>query len=368
MLSKLFRRKAASSYRLVIEPDGHTLEMRSGESLLQAALAAGIPFPYSCKVGTCTSCKCRLLEGQVRAVRDFSYVLSGEELRDNWILACQSVPKGDVRIHLAHERSGPAYVIKTIPGRVASTAALARDVLEVRVALDQPILYEAGQYADLEIPEIPRPRSYSFADAPLEAGRKEVAFHVRLIPGGEVSGWLTARDRAGERVRLVGPYGTFWLRDAASPILCVAGGTGMAPIRAILEKACREGPTRDVVYLYGARTRKHLYGLEEMKRIGQSWRGSFRFVPVLSDEPPDTDWSGLRGFVTEHVRSAELDLAACHAYLCGPPRMIDAAMEVLDAAGTSPDAIHFDKFFDARDLSAREPGAGSGCRGENEEG
>ena len=351
MLSKLFKRKPAAPTRLTIEPLGRSLEVAPGNTLLEAALSAGVPFPYSCKVGTCTSCKCRLLEGDVRAARDFSYALTGEELRGGYILACQSVPKGDVRIHLAHERSGPSFIIKTISGVVARTQPLACDVVELTVRLDEPMLYEAGQYADLVVEGIDRARSYSFASAPAAAGRTDVTFHVRLVPGGKVSGWIAERERVGERVRLVGPYGTFWLRDAPNPILCVAGSTGMAPINAMLEKAAAGGSARDIVYLYGARTEKHLYNVEPMAALESAWPGRFRFLPVLSEEPADSGWSGARGLVTEHIAKQALDLASHHAYLCGPPGMIDSAIAILGEAGVPRDAVHFDKFLDESHLA-----------------
>lgn len=338
--------------RISIEPDGRTFEARAGESILQSALAAGIPFPHSCKVGTCTSCKCRLLEGRIREVRDFSYVLSGEEIRAGVILACQSVPKSDLRVQVAHLRSGLNVPTRTIPGRVSATAALAPDVVELRIALDEPIRYRAGQFAELDFDGLDRPRSYSFAAAPGEDGSREVVFHVRLFPGGRVSEWLRATDRRGEPVRLTGPFGTFWLREGREPILAIAGGSGMAPIRAILEAAAREGVARDVVYLYGARTRDHLYGRDELERLAASWTGSFRFVPVLSEEPAASEWSGARGFVTEALGTDLVDPRACHAYLCGPPAMIDAAVARLAELGTPADVIHADRFLDARHLAA----------------
>ena len=356
MLSKLFKRKPAAPTRLTIEPLGRSLEMAPGQTLLEAALAAGVAFPYSCKVGTCTSCKCRLVEGDVRAVRDFSYALTGEELRSGYVLACQSVPKGDVRIHVAHERSGPTYIIKSISGVVSGARPLACDVVELTLRLHEPMLYEAGQYADLLIDGIDRPRSYSFASAPLASGRSEVAFHVRLVPGGKVSDWIAERDRAGEPVRIIGPYGTFWLREAPNPILCVAGSTGMAPITAILEKAAAAGGKRSVVYLYGARTTKHLYHVEHMRTLEKTWPGSFRFVPVLSEEPQDTEWRGARGLVTEHIALQGLELPSHHVYLCGPPGMIDAAIVILRDAGVPSDAVHFDKFLDESHLAGLRVG------------
>lgn len=350
MLGRLFKRDAGP-FRLRIEGREGTVQVPPRTTLLQAALDEGVAFPHSCRAGGCATCKCRLVEGKVRELTDKSYLLSAEELRGNYILACQSIPRSDVTV--AVQLNTDASEVKRVDGRVAGTRRLTHDILEVTLALDEPMPYRAGQYADLAVPgriAVPRPYSFAGPAAAGETGRP--VFHVRLLPGGELSGWLDAADRTGEGITLEGPYGDFWLRDSAAPMLCVAGGTGMAPLKALLEQALKEGVRRDVVYLFGARTQRDLYCLDEIAGLAEAWPAGFRFLPVLSEEPVDSDWRGLRGLVTDHLADAELGVAGRHAYLCGPPPMLDAAIETLRRLGVAERDIHFDKFLD------RSPPAG----------
>lgn len=237
-----------------------------------------------------------------------------------------------------------------VRGEIISSRSLTHDILELRVLLDEHIQYRAGQYAELSVPELGVRRSYSFAEAPAAGGSRDLCFHVRHVPGGLMSGWLHAADRTGAELRVTAPYGDFWLRQADAPILCVAGGSGMAPVKAVLEHALTRGCERPVTFFFGARTQADIYCVEEMAHLRDAWRAPFRFVPVLSNEPAASDWTGQRGLVTDSLRMLGNGLADHHAYLCGPPAMIDAAIGTLQTAGTGAEKILYDKFLDARDL------------------
>jgi CDP-4-dehydro-6-deoxyglucose reductase len=213
--------------------------------------------------------------------------------------------------------------------------------------------YRAGQYADISFPGIEKPRSYSFARAPENEGEGKLTFFVRKVPNGELTSWLFAQDRTGSRVTVNGPYGSFWLREGEGPIICVAGGSGMSSILALLEHANNNHCRREAVYLFGARSQRDLYCLDELRALETSWNasgGSLRFLPVLSEEPEDSDWTGLRGMVTDQITAQSLDWANTQAYLCGPPPMIDAAIDVLNRQGVGREHIHFDKFLDASSM------------------
>jgi CDP-4-dehydro-6-deoxyglucose reductase len=162
-----------------------------------------------------------------------------------------------------------------------------------------------------------------------------------------MSNWLHTHSRVGTRVTVNGPHGAFYLRDSDAPVLCVAGGSGMAPIKALLEDMSKKGVNRPVTYLFGARTRADLYCVEEMDAIKVNAKGHFQFLPILSEEPAGTDWTGERGLVTSFIETQQLDLSKCEAYLCGPPPMIDSAIEVLIRRGVPRSRIFFDKFLDA---------------------
>lgn len=316
------------------------------ETLLQAALRQGVDFPFSCRVGGCATCKCRLLEGKVKELTRSEYILSDEELDQGYILACQSVPRSDIRIAVA-VGDGPA--LRSVSGRVVARESLTHDIIELRVQLDDSLRYKPGQFAELALQSLPGlSRSYSFATAVQPDA--QVSFFVRQVPGGVFSTHVHQQTKVGDRVTVAGPLGDFWLRPADAPILLMAGGSGLAPILALLEHALARGVTRPVSLLFGARSQKDLYALATIQKLATDWPTQFEFVPVLSDEPEDSDWSGARGFVTAHM--AEHMTPDCHAYLCGPPPMIDSAQALLLAHGVVREHIHADRFTTQHDLPA----------------
>lgn len=343
------------SRKASIDPGGEVFEVPKNRTLLQAANDNNIAFPQHCTVGTCGNCRCKLLSGEVRAMRDFSYTLTQAEINDGYILACQSLLKSDVVIELEAD-SVAAHPTEAFTGKIVETHKLTHDIVEVRVELDRPISYTAGQFADIRVPgeddNFSRHRSYSFASAIDTEGTRKPTFHVRKVPGGSYTEWLFEQDRVGESFELLGPQGNFWLRPAEAPILCIAGGSGMAPIKAILEAAVTQGVDRPLTYLFGARTQQDLYCLDEMEELSKQWPNHFQFIPVLSEEPEKSSWTGKRGLVTDFVESGTtgFTLDTCHAYLCGPPVMIDAALVVLEGNGIDVGNIHYDKFLDSRQL------------------
>jgi toluene methyl-monooxygenase electron transfer component len=347
MLERLFNR-TPKTHQVHVEPFGTTLTVGARETILKAALKAGLAYPHECQTGACSTCRTQLIEGDIKALTDFAYVLDVEEMQGGTILACQSLARSDLKIRVDTLDDGLAAIPpRRFNGRLTSVSALTRDILDVRIALDAPISYYAGQYANLSVPGVEASRSYSFAEAPAHGGTNEVCFHIRLLPNGEVSGWFAAADRAGEPIGVDGPYGVFRLREADVPILCIAGGSGMAPIKAILEHGGRHGLSRPVVYLYGGRTRADLYDDVLIETLTRGWAGPIRFLPVLSEESEDSDWGGARGFVTDFIKSVDdFTLQGCQAYLCGPPGMIDAAVPILRNAGVRGRDIYFDKFTD----------------------
>jgi 3-phenylpropionate/trans-cinnamate dioxygenase ferredoxin reductase subunit len=338
--------------RVTIQPLGTTLDHQGDDSILTLALEQGIAFPHNCRVGGCASCKCQLLEGEVTELTDKSYLLSPEEMEANYILGCQSIPRGDVVVRVdGLEPGATAAAITKTTATITAQRALTHDIVELSMTLEQDMDYLAGQYAELTLPaELGSGvRSYSFAQAPSKrAGNSDLVFHVRKVPNGAFTEWLHAADRTGTALEIAGPYGDFHLREAGAPLLAIAGGSGMAPLKALLEQAERDQVSADVLYLFGARTQADLYCLDEMSALAKSWHGEFRFVPVLSAEPDGSDWQGRRGLVIEHIDELLGDqLAQQHVYMCGPPPMIDAAEAALTRAGVEAGNIHYDKFLDS---------------------
>lgn len=312
------------------------------ETVLNAALRHGIAFPHSCKVGGCGACKCQLVDGKVRELTDKSYLLSQEEMDAGFILGCQSIPQSDVVLRLP---ANPLARQKTT-GTVIRQVPLTHDISEVVLRLDDPLRYRPGQYASVRAlyTDIPA-RCYSFAHAAPDAGSREISFFVRRVPGGAMSAWLLDTAARDQRVELHAALGDFHLREGRGRLLCVAGGSGLAPLLALLEGAAQgEGARRPVTVLMGARAQRDLYCQDALAALAARWQAPFESVPVLSEEPAASDWAGQRGWVTEAITAARC--AGAQGYLCGPPPMIDAAIEVMTGHGLPRDHIFFDKFSD----------------------
>ncbi len=323
--------------------NGTGIRVLPDETLLNAALREGIAFPNSCRVGGCASCKCRLSGGQVLELTESAYILSDEEVKDGYILACQSIPRSDVHIDVELDRH---TVPSTVSGTVIAQDRLTHDIVRLRVQLETALPYMAGQSAQISIASLPGiSRSYSFA-TPVQQDR-QVSFFVRKVPNGVFSSLINDQDVLGQAVQISDIAGTFWLRRSKAPLLLVAGGSGLAPILALLKAAVSEpDPTnrgRNITLLFGAREQKDLYCLDEIEQIKSQWLGVFRFVPVLSESTAADGWQGQRGLVTERIPA--LLESGTHAYLCGPPAMIDRAVDILQQQGVAHGSIHTDRFI-----------------------
>jgi xylene monooxygenase electron transfer component len=331
-----------------------TLIVRAGDNLLKAALEADIAWPHDCRVGSCGTCKCKLVDGKIKALADFSYVLEGDELSDGYILACQTQLRSDVSIEVELLSDSQKQSHWEADAVITKINDLTYDIKEVIVEIDAADLpqgvelYKAGQYADLKVPEVEAGRNYSFASAP-QSGQNEFRFYIREVPGGEFTGWLFKQDRTGQSLIMSGPYGLFGLNEKPVAMTCVAGGSGMSAIISVLEQALVSGVKRDVRFLFGARTQADLYCEDLIQQLATNWEkqnlGSFRYIPCLSQEPEDSSWQGRRGSCIEFIVEDNIELTG-QAYLCGPPGMIDAGIEVFVKNGITADQVFFDKFLD----------------------
>ncbi|MBA5604063.1 2Fe-2S iron-sulfur cluster binding domain-containing protein [Duganella sp. FT3S] len=334
----IFKRRAPVTAHV----NGTPVPVGSGETLLQAALRSGIDFPHSCRVGGCASCKCRLTSGRVRELTPSGYVLSEDELDQGYILACQSVPSSDIAVEVDLS-AAPAR--RRVPGRVIGQQRLTHDITALRIQLSESLHYKAGQFANLRLAPLgDHARSYSFATDVQPDG--QVQFFVRKVPGGALSMLVNEASLVGTEATVEGPLGEFWLRPADAPLLFIAGGSGLAPILAMLGQAARSGCGRPVTLLFGARGERDLYGLEAIQDIARHWPAQFSFLPVLSG-PPDADgWQGARGMVGDHL--ARHVAGDAHAYLCGPPVMVDACTATLTHCGVAREHIFADRFTTIR--------------------
>lgn len=245
--------------------------------------------------------------------------------------------------------------VRRVPARISRIERLSHDTIGLTVttlAGELALHPRAGQFCTLKVPGIERPRPYSLARAPAVQAPGEHAFVIRLLPDGELSAWFRERDRTGTRVELGGPMGRFRLDPATGPIVCIAGGSGMSVIFALLEDACHAQIPRAVHFYYGARQARDLYWQSDVATIARNWPAdqTFTYRVVLSDEPQGSAWRGARGFVSDAALAPGegIDWAAASVFLCGPPAMIDAAIPGLIAAGVAPARCYHDRFEDIR--------------------
>jgi len=345
-LKSLFGSKDPRTVKVI--PSGTSFVVQDGETILERALKEGLAYPHDCTVGTCGACRTKLIAGKVDAITPFGYTLSREELEAGYILACQAQPKTDLELEI--DLSSATMVQVTTKARIAATAPLTHDILKLEWETEVPIPFKAGQYVNIRWNGGPVHRSYSFATAPEASGGTRVTCFIRHVPGGAFTDQLFGGAAQALSYELDGPHGQFWLRAGKGPILCIAGGSGLAPLMSLLQDAAKRRVRRDCVLLFGGRAKRDLYGEAEISTIRSAWTAGFDYWPVLSETPE----AGMReGMVTAHIAAALERLGPdAQAYLCGPPGMIDAAMAELAKQGVPLDAIFYDKFTDASSAQA----------------
>jgi NAD(P)H-flavin reductase/ferredoxin len=338
-----FLRKSKSS-TVTVEGLASPLDVPAGKTLLEAMLGSSLAMPHDCKVGSCGTCKFKLLSGKISELSPSALALKGEELRGGYRLACQAIPRSDLVIRVDTPLAS-GLAVENYAGTIVAAPRLCDDIIGLTIDLDRPLSFAPGQYADLTAPGIDGARSYSFAFAATYGAVERLHFHIRHVPGGAFTDWLFGADRTGVKLTVAAPYGQFRLKPGNGPVLCIAGGSGLAPIVSILQEALAAGGTRPVHLLYGARRKSNLYAIGDIEALRERWNAPFTFVPALSDEDPNSDWAGARGLITEQI-ALVVDLLAHEAYLCGPPAMIDLAEAKLLDAGLDRKAIAADRFLD----------------------
>jgi NAD(P)H-flavin reductase/ferredoxin len=334
------------TYRITLEPFGVTFECAEDESILDAAIRTGIALRYGCKHGGCGTCKARILDGEVDLDQASGFALMEYEREAGLALLCSAIPLEDVVVQLDDDyEEAQLYTgvpIRTFRARISDKRALTHDICFLRLMLEKPaaIEFNAGQYVEVQVPETDQWRAFSMANSPGNSG--QIDLMIKILPGGLFSGAVTDHFAVGTEIMLRGPFGQFNLSDSAVPIVMVAGGSGMAPIVAMLAALAEQNTTREIIFYYGAQSARDLFWLDEIAAF-TARLPSFRFVPALSAES-GTTWQGERGLVTEVLDRLSGNLRGSEAYLCGPPAMIDAAIVVLRAKGMFSARIRYDKF------------------------
>ena len=333
--------------QLTLRPQNRVLPILPNRPVLESALLARVNLPHSCKGGNCGSCRARLISGEVHYPRGRTLGLTDAEVAAGDVLLCQAVPLGDLVVEAREIRRVGDVEIKSLPCRVDRLELLAPDVmaLYLRLPAVEDFRFQPGQYLDMMLPEGQR-RSFSIASAPHEASQLEL--HVRRVSGGVFTERVFTSMRAGELLRIEGPLGHFVYRDDPNPnrhdpLILVAGGTGFAPIKAILRHLLETGVKRPVRLYWGARHEVDLYAdgwvRERVARFPE-----FSYEPVLSDATSDEARRYRSGWVHEAVLADGPDLSNAEVYAAGPPALVTALRDSLIARGLPRDRLYFDSF------------------------
>lgn len=338
------------SHQLTIEPLGQTIEVEEGQTILDAALRAGIWLPHACCHGLCATCKVQVLEGEVDHGEASNFALMDFEREEGKTLACCARLESDVVIEAEIDEEPDAEIIpvRDYTGTVSRLVELTPTIKGVFIMLDEPLHFQAGQYINLEIDGGRLTRAFSLANPPSRA--TEVELNVRLVPGGEGTTWIHTQLAEGDRIRLSGPYGRFFVRKSApGDLIFMAGGSGLSSPRSMILDLLEKGDRRNMTLIYGQRRRDELYYHEEFLELARR-HSNFRYVPALSDEPAESAWEGFRGFVHEAAKAAfGGDFRGHKAYLCGPPKMIEACIATLMQGRLYERDIYTEKFISAAD-------------------
>ena len=332
------------SSTITLVPSGHTFNVEKDESVLDAALREGIALPYGCRNGTCLSCRGKVLSGEFDYRGEMPKSLLAQPPGDGWDLLCQAVPKGNLTVEIDAISLGSGIEIRTLPCRVIEKKLAAHDVIVLTLKLPEGemLQYLPGQYVDIRMRD-GRRRSFSVANPPQPDDL--LTLHIRHLPDGAFSSYVFNHLKEKALLRIRGPLGGFFLRDDPERgLIFLAGGTGFAPVKSIIQAALKHLDQREMHLYWGVRAKRDLY----MHELALDWAHShsnFHYVPVLSEPRPEDHWQQRVGFVHEAVLDDFPDLSRYQVYSSGPPVMIDAAWATFAAQGLEP-AHHFSDAFE----------------------
>ena len=331
------------AFQVTLNKSGNQFTVEPSETVLDAALRSGHVIPYSCKSGSCGSCKARVISGNIDYGEYKDNILTSAEQAQGMALLCQAHALEDLVVDAREVQVSEEIEIKLMPCRVMQLQQLNHDVmsLSLRLPAAQQFNYLAGQYVDILLRD-GRRRSFSIANIPQTGADLEL--HVRRVPGGSFTNQIFTTMKERDLLRFQGPFGTFFLReDSDRPVLFMAGGTGFAPIKAIVEQAITRGVKRSMHVFWGVRAEHDLY----MADVPQAWAAqhdNIQYTPVLSEVGDSQHWQGEVGWVHEALLTRYSDLSGYEIYMSGPPPMIDAAYPVFIEAGLPDEHLYFDSF------------------------
>ncbi|MDH7796061.1 MULTISPECIES: CDP-6-deoxy-delta-3,4-glucoseen reductase [unclassified Beijerinckia] len=346
------------THTITLQPSGHSFEVEPGESILRAGQAAGYAIPFSCRQGVCSTCRGKIVEGQVDLGEVHPAYLSEADRAAGFAHLCQASALSDVTIEIRELEGLAGVKVRKVPCRVSKVEQAASDVtiLHLRLPMNENMMFVAGQHIELILPGDVR-RCYSIASKPSVDGVTALELHIRRMPGGLFTDGLLPKLKERELMRFEGPLGTFSLREnSTKAIVFVASGTGFSAIKAMAEHAFARGiHTKRPIHLYwGGRIRQDIYHAA----LAESWAKEFpgfHFVPVLSEATPACAWSGRTGFVHNAVMEDFPTMKEIEVYACGAPMMVEAARrDFIQDCGLAEDSFFADAFLSQADLSNPE--------------
>ncbi len=340
--------------KITIQSTGHQFEVKPSQTILQAAIDVGVNLPYGCRNGACGSCKGKIISGKVMHDDYQRSAMTDEELAAGSALFCCARPLEDCVIECRELNDIHGIKPRILPARVLKKEKLSHDVMGLYLQLpaSERLQFMAGQYIEFILKDGKR-RAFSIANAPHDEGAMEL--HLRLIPGGTFTEYVFNEMPEKAILRIEAPFGTFYLREESQkPIIFVAGGTGFAPIKGIIEHMIYNGNMRQILLYRGVRSLEDLYMDELCKRWAEHLP-NISYIPVLSEPKPEDNWQGRTGFVHSAVLEDIKDLSGFQAYVCGAPVMVDVAHKAFVEKGLSADEFFSDAFTYANPVAPQVP-------------
>ena len=331
------------SHQISITPSGHNFVAESDETILEAALRQGLTMPYGCRDGACGACKGKVLSGTVDHGNAQAHALSDAEKADGIALFCCAKAQSNLKLECKQVSLATDIPVKTLPSRIEKMERLAPDVIDMHLRLpaNERLQFLAGQYIDILLKD-GKKRSFSLANAPHDDALLQL--HIRHVPGGLFTDQVFSTMKVRDILRFNGPHGSFYLReDSKKPMIFLAGGTGFAPIKGLVEHAIAEKCTRPIYIYWGAKARVDLY-MPDLPKQWAAAHANIKFIPVLSEPAADDAWTGRTGLVHQSVTVDHQNLSDFQVYACGSPGMIDAAKRDFLAAGLPEEEFFADAF------------------------
>jgi CDP-4-dehydro-6-deoxyglucose reductase/ferredoxin-NAD(P)+ reductase (naphthalene dioxygenase ferredoxin-specific) len=328
-------------YTVTIRNKNVTIEATMGKTILESILTQGIEFPHGCKSGNCGACKSNLHSGEIEMSPHSEYALSSEEKNRGLILPCRAVPWSDCEISIVTEDETIVHANRLLECKVVKLFQATQDIkiIEMNIISGGPYNFSAGQYAALTFETMP-PRDYSMANTP---GTNTLEFHARFLPDGAVTPHIQNCLKVGDKVKVQGPYGTAYFRENhKGPVIAVAGGSGLAPIKAILKTALNKGVQQHITFYFGVRADVDLYLDDDFNELSKLHK-NFTFVPVIAEPSSKTHYR--TGFLNDAIEQDFSNADGYKAYIAGPPIMVESVVKTLKNLGIQKEDCHADAFY-----------------------